>query len=537
MNSNQTNLAFEREIQNAANWLDGKVSDSCRYSAAVLQDRLMQRLVEIALRPCTNFVAALSKSGADCFPSAGTRIDCGRAHLELGSGRISVTLFQWLRNLAEFIVHWAYGLTAIAGLGRAREPDSPVVLVLGVGEESLFQGGSDSRFVSYCRAGPIAPLRVGGRYIVQSITRGACSTDKCFSYCRFPLVGLLREARIGLAGRLVMSVNHFALFFNYAFAALRFPTLSLVARDFAYGGISAEMARRGLIGALVLTGSNYTSQPLWTRVLPRSMVHMVWYSQSAKPISYRAGGIESDTPNLRWIRIGTLWLWTQALADYARRLIPETRIEVVGPILWYLPEMVSPPRDRIRIAIFDVPALTDDVALSVGLFPNYYRAAHLSSFLDDIIGLKAGLEERFHLPVSFVLKTKRQYHSTNDRSYFDYLEHLGLNGAITLVHYETNMYALISESHLVMAYPFSSPAYVADALGIPSIYYDPTDTIVRCDFRDPPSLIQFARNKAELRDLSVSELERVIDPEDGKPPGRASESQQIARPPLNGITL
>jgi hypothetical protein len=523
MNSNQAYIAFENEVQAILPWLQGRIRSGCGYSAAVLNDRLMQRIVEISLRPYTHLVAATSKSGADCLPAAGTWLDCGRARLELGSGRVASSMTQWIRNQLEFIAHWTYSLTAILAVSaKRRDIELPAVLVFAVAEESLFQEGCDRRFVEYCLAGPIAPLRAGRRFIVQSGTKGARSVDRRFSYTRSPIIDLLRHAKLGIVTRLGMATRHLLLLLEYAFASIRFPAMSLLARDIPYGAIVDGLDRRGLIASVVLTGSNYTSQPLWSRVLPRSKIHMVWYSQSAKPITYSADGIESDTPNLRWIRIGTLWLWTRALAEYARRLIPDTTIEAVGPILWYLPEIKRPPQDRLCIAIFDVPALTDGVALSVGLFPNYYHVANLSAFLDDIIGLKVGLEERFHLPVSFVLKTKRQYHSTNDRSYFDYLEQLGSNGTITLVHYETNMYSLISASHLVMAYPFSSPAYVADALGIPSIYYDPTGLIVRCDFGDPPSKIRFAANRKELCDASIAALDEGIGCAGGRTPAAGS---------------
>lgn len=507
MNSNQANLAFEGEIQNTFKWLGGRVKDFCGYSTHMLTDRLMQRVVEMACWPYVNMVADRLNSGADGFPADGTWVDCGSARFELGSGRIDVTLVQQVRNHVDFLRHWGYCLTGIVTLAKSPPPELPAVLVFGVGDESLFQDGRDNRFVEYCRGGPIDPLRKGGRFLIQSARSGAVSTDSRFSYSRFPIVDLLRTARLGFTARLKMLFGHLALLFAYACHALRRPLLSLLARDIAYSGICAEMERRGLIDSIVLTGSNYMRQELWLRALPQSKVHMVWYSQSAKPFSYVADGIESDTPNLRWIRIGTLWLWTHALADYAKRLIPEAEIKVVGPILWYLPELKCPPKDRLCIAIFDVPALTDGIALSVGLFPNYFHAANLRAFVDDIVALKAELEARFCLPVSFILKTKRQYHPTNDRLYFDYLEHLGMTGTISLAHHETNMYALVSGSHLVMVYPFSSPAYVANYLKVPSIYYDPTGSIIRCDFGDPPSMIQFANTREELRDLSIGALQ------------------------------
>jgi polysaccharide biosynthesis PFTS motif protein len=37
---------------------------------------------------------------------------------------------------------------------------------------------------------------------------------------------------------------------------------------------------------------------------------------------------------------------------------------------------------------------------------------------------------------------------------------------------------MVSESIVAVTIPYSSPAYVAAALGIPSIFYDPTGTLV-----------------------------------------------------------
>ena len=77
-------------------------------------------------------------------------------------------------------------------------------------------------------------------------------------------------------------------------------------------------------------------------------------------------------------------------------------------------------------------------------------------------------------------------------------------------HHRANIYSLISQSHLAVIYPFSSPAYIADFLDVPSIYYDPTQSVSRHDFADPPTLIDFANTPLTLRNAAVTALRKAF---------------------------
>jgi polysaccharide biosynthesis PFTS motif protein len=57
---------------------------------------------------------------------------------------------------------------------------------------------------------------------------------------------------------------------------------------------------------------------------------------------------------------------------------------------------------------------------------------------------------------------------------------------------------MIVDSHLVLAYPFTSPAYVAAHLGVPAIYHDPTGAILRQDFSDLPDGLPFTSSGQAL---------------------------------------
>lgn len=511
INSNHSFIAFGREVENAKHWLQSKLFAACGYSSGILVDRLVQRLIEISLTPYAVAVMALCRTSPCSFPARGSRIECGRASMELGAGAIRISLRQALANHLDFLLHWGFCLGAILFPARAAATGQPAVLVFGVGTESLFANGSDERFVAYCRHGPIEPLAKAHRLLIQCSVQNAVSTRAEFTYCARPLISLVRCSRLGFSARLALAQEHLVLSFRYAVAVTRRPALSLLGRDFAYSAISFGLDRKGLIEAIIFTTSNYNSQPLWVRGLRNANLHLVWYAQNFKPVVYAADPAESEIPCARWVRVDTHWVWTRAFGDYLGALGHRGAIEVVGPIVWYLPESRPPSSSSIDIVVFDISPFSDHVALHAGGYiTNYNNVGNLSAFIADVTALRPSLEAILQMPVSLCLKTKRGYNAIYDKTYFDYLDQLDSAGAITLVEHSTNIYSLISSSHLAVVYPYSSPAYIADALHVPAIYYDPTKSIVEQNFGDTPSLVRFANCPADLLATAVVAIREVL---------------------------
>lgn len=503
-------MALDREINASRSWLHAKVFETCGYPSEILLDRLMQRLVELSLYPYASAVNAHRTITDNCLPPPGTKINCRRAFMETGSGRVTLTPRQWVVNQFDFLLHWAFCLYAILSVRKGSGDNLPAVLVLGVGEEVIFADKTDEQFVSYCRNGPIEPLRKGRRLLVESSMEALSSKHPQFVYVKRPLIDLLREARLGFIGRSRLAANHLMLFFAYLYRVIRFPQLSLLGKDLAYSSISFELDRRRLIESIVLTCSSFSCQPIWVRTLRHSKVHMIWYAQNWKPVAYVFDNLRADHPSLRWIRVDTDWVWTRAFAEYLNSLCRGSSIKVVGPIVWYIPEINPRVNDSIEVVIFDVPAFNDDIALRNGEITNYNHPINLRAFIHDVISLKPEIERIFELPVTFSLKMKRGYATDYDRAYFDYVDELASRGEISLKPYSTNLYSLVSGSDLVIAYPFTSPAYVAECLGLPSIYYDPTKSIVRQDFGDSSALIYFVSGAQDLRKIVVSTLRKVL---------------------------
>ena len=80
---------------------------------------------------------------------------------------------------------------------------------------------------------------------------------------------------------------------------------------------------------------------------------MVWYAQNWKQICYAPDKLTSNRPNLRWIRSDVHWVWTHTFANYLSSLGLGSNFEVVGPIMWYMPEVNTPDPKIPRIVIFD----------------------------------------------------------------------------------------------------------------------------------------------------------------------------------------
>lgn len=507
INSNHSNLAFDREIDKTKDWLETKVTDACGHPSEALLNCIMQRLTDTFLGPYAALCKSVGRTGDQIPQVPGYILKSQGANLALGTGKVSITPSQWLVNQYRFLLHWAFCYLSLFWTARRPSKSAPATLVFDIGEESLFQNGNDEQFVRYCRSGQIEPLRTGKRIVIQYSAKNTHSTDPSFTYNRSPLTYVIREAKLGMFERIRLELGHWHLLFSYIAATIQLPLLSLLSKDLAYTSTFSALQRRGLIETIILTTGSYVQQPLWVRRFPLSKIHMVWYSQSAQLITYAADNISSYIPNYRWICAGVHWVWTNAFAQYIRAFTGNAEIKVVGPIVWYTPQITSPPTNEIRIAIFDVPPFSHEYSLSaLGVFPNYYIPENLLKFVSGIASIKRDLELEFHSSVSLQLKVKREDKFWSNAAYNSYLKELEASGVLTLVPYSMNLYSLISGCHLVIAYPFSSPAYIAESLGVPSIYYDPMGTIARHDFGDSQSLINFANCPDDLLKAAITAL-------------------------------
>ncbi len=501
--------AFNRRIDAVTPWITSKVQPFCGYAAHKVTWRFRQRCTELAvpafMRAC---VVWFGRTGL--LPADTERVDCSGLRFETDRS-VTLSLGLFLRAFAEFVLHWLHALAAILLCLRLRPSDTAsITLAFGIGTENLIADGSDARFLAYCRHGPIVPLVEAEMLVVQAVQRVTSTEPDRVRYHRFPLFAALRWRGLGPLAWLRALTSHVVALVSFGWSVMRCPSAIILWRDAAYHAAAAALDRAAGLRAVVLTNSNNASQPLWMTDLQdrRFRTHMVHYSQNSIPIVYAADPVRSNFPGYRHIRVDVSWVWTEGYAKYLKGIGVPGEIHPVGPILWYLlrPAPTDSEYEDIRIAVFDVTPIRNDVELRIGEINNYYSTANMIRFIEDILYACAKMEQATGKRVRILLKHKRTYKPDHDQDYISLIEKIsGPGQAVELLPPDANMYSLISGCDLTLVIPYSSPAFVATSLGCQAIYYDPTMELQPVYDKQP--FLTFVAG----RDNLVNALRRVLD--------------------------
>jgi hypothetical protein len=160
INTNHSNIQFEKELLNVKHWLSNKVSGICGFSSETVHSRLIQYIVAVTLPVYAKKVYALNEHKVGSFPVKGTVLDVGVGTIELGTGCISIDKRQWLRGLSGFLVYWGAFFLAIIIVKKSPSEHDKAVLVYGVGDGIININNSDEQFVNYCKLGPLHTIRI-----------------------------------------------------------------------------------------------------------------------------------------------------------------------------------------------------------------------------------------------------------------------------------------------------------------------------------------------------------------------------------------
>jgi hypothetical protein len=472
-----------------------------RYSAAEVSDRVAQRVLELAKGPYARIV-----SQGKCEPLSGSEIWCGPATIVTGSGEVRVGYLSAIKALGGFYLRWLYVLFLIISPSVKRGWQGGCTVVLGTDYSTVFRKGGVSSFIDFCRTGPIKPLSSAAVTIVQAENMNKNYSQDDFVFSPRPLAVLLNGINIKFVDRIKMLFCHVQVLLAYSFLCLKITEASLIAKEVCFVAPISELDRLGRIDSFVLSCTLFNSQHLWMRSGIHFRIHMVWYAQNFKPVTWTDNQITSDLVEFRAMHVNEHWVWTKSFGEYLLGFVGNVKYTAVGPILWYLPQIDLTSSDKLQIAIFDVSPYSDEIALSYGQFPNYNSPANLTQFISDILALKDFLTQNLQRELVCVLKTKRGYRSAYDREYFEMLESKSAEGVLKLIPHDEDIFRIIGGSSLVIVYPFSSPAYVAEAMGVPVIYYDPTGNIIGHYFPQVIQKIGFVSGKYNLLKCGLEKL-------------------------------
>jgi hypothetical protein len=496
------NLAFKADLERVQNWLIARVSNWWGYKSTVITERLLQQVINSVLSVYAMNIYNAGINGATSPPSQSEKCLSGHGcSVRFDTGAITVSIRQWINAQASYLVHWGacFASVCIPSVGISRKM-TQATLVFGVGDSIILKEGNGAEFSNYIENIGFDPISQSRCVWFESEKEEGDKSIPSWKFARWPLLSLTRFCKLGLFGRISLAATLMYQGFQYAQLTLRYPFLVLLSRDIPYCALAQYLDHTENISSVVLTCSNFRSQPLWMRGLKRSTSHMIWYSQNWLPIVRISDKVSADNPYIPWIRIKTHWVWTKEFGEYLARVTQCEKINTIGPIVWQPLLIKQAPIDRYIITLFDVPPFDDDVAIEEeGNVCNYYSYDNIKRFLLDIIEIVSILEASIYKrSVELRVKPKRAFSEGYSSKYYQDIEDHKNAGELVLLPPDSNLGAAISESHLIIAIPFTSPAYIAEEMRIPSIFYDPSCDIVDRSLAVDSSYIHFASGKHDL---------------------------------------
>ncbi|MEQ1772380.1 MAG: polysaccharide biosynthesis PFTS motif protein [Burkholderiales bacterium] len=147
------------------------------------------------------------------------------------------------------------------------------------------------------------------------------------------------------------------------------------------------------------------------------------------------------------------------------------RTETVGPIDYSDSDDPDPAPVSAAVAVFDVTAFQPCLLAARGFPDSYYTQRVLRKFLDDV---SQCLEEA---GLIMLYKRKRPMIRLAGTAYRRKVEEIIARPRTVIVSPMISARRVIQRSIATIAIPYTSTALIGQALGVPSVYYDPDGTL------------------------------------------------------------
>ncbi len=497
--------SYDAVIKLIEQWVDAKNPRIEGCNSSDVKARIVQRIVELTNEEYTRYSVERLNNSSQSRALESDEIIGGGLSVCPGTGRTKVSPGLYVSSICLFLVSWSHIFVHLLAALFRRCPANSSATTL------LMEGGGydddDTRFVKFCRQGPILPLTTANNVIVKSKKPPGIKTDSRICYSAHPVIYLVSNY-LSRTTRLALFLRHMGAPLVYLYALFNCPLNVLVSRDLSVVPIVRSLDDKDLLEAILLTTSAFASQFLWMKGLinQKFKLHMLWYSQNFVPKTYVGEKQSSNLPAARLMRIDTHWVWTEGFGVYLKKLGQDSQINVVGPILWYLPEGEENFKGfGIKVAVFDITPVIDNKAV-FGALKNYYSLPTISKFVADIVNICDEISATTGKQIQILLKHKRvPVSGRHDSSYIDYLEKLDREKAgFKMIDHNTNLFDLLEECDLSISVPYTSTAYVAATVKKPGIYYDSSAELL--PKYEISEFVSFASGPLELKQLVESLL-------------------------------
>lgn len=480
---------FNGVIEKSRLWLKPRLFKTFGVEADIICDRLLQVIAYGALADYIKLCSNRFKEGEANILPGNICLKFNHFHLNQETGKVKIKNLFLLKYCLRFLSHWSKLFLAIIYGGFISPKcavNKPVTLLQGVPIQWILYNDTDERFIEFCRKGSILPLSQAKELWIESNDFIHTQATEFIHYVKTTraLRDLLAHSYIDIVDRIKLLLSHSYLPIQFLYIVFRFPLLSLLAKDIAELPVARSLVHAKCLKTIV-QASGGLEQPLWMRcnAIGCLAVHMQHHSQNSRPMVYKGEDLSKTSmhhPIWKYTYADVHWVWTKGYRAYWKELNPKSEINVVGPILGYLPkEALSKRTGAVRIGIFDVDPRREEV-VKENFYDEIYTPDSMISFIEDIIAASRAVSAKASLEFELCLKGKvRSAAGMSQISpmYQSVLQKYTDVGILRIFDRQENMYALISSCDCVLAIPYTSPAYVADYLEVPAIYYDPTKAL------------------------------------------------------------
>lgn len=408
-------------------------------------------------------------------------------------------VFEYLKNYLRFVGYLLkfYCLGTISFFS-ARVPFGNSAIIVDIhGFDSLFKEEL-AKQKNFFNEGPVEFFKNSSHILITSLKPFYSSK---YSFIKNPWLELLKSDQIKLHQWFSFSYTFIKVFLIFSYAVVKNPIMTKLFRDFGFLPLVEFINARKIVKDYTFTNTLGDEQNLSISSLANRtfITHFTSYSANSRQMKYFCHGDDefAEYPYFRNIIVDQAWLWNQDQANWLNAFNSSIKVFVVGPILFYLPDLQAQKVTQKKSAVlFDVtPYPEERIKDRMGWHGyNYYQAENALKIVNDIIEVLDGYQ--------ILIKPKRPYSAEHDQQYIQLVNQFAQKNKLELLDCNVNTYQVINDSDLVITTPYSSPALIAPYLGKKAIYYDPTG-LVLCNYL-LPSGVYFCSGKDQLKSLVES---------------------------------
>ena len=222
---------------------------------------------------------------------------------------------------------------------------------------------------------------------------------------------------------------------------------------------------------LVTTNSSANKLPFAFESPLKGRRVMVWYSSNAKPLIYR-----EEQQSLSW-DIGAVkkgidshLVWTKYDVAFLESL-GIYNVHILGPILFQTQIVAERSIHNYVITFFDVTPFAPKYNWIVGTQENFYSERDALGDLEAIEKLSDHLLGAFDNKVKVRIKSKRAISPMHSKKYIAKIIECSRELQTELLSPNSNLYEVVSQSDLVIATPWTSPAVLAKEMELNSVFF------------------------------------------------------------------